>query len=104
MGKAVELPGALASSKQRRVQMMVVHRSNTQALASTSPGSEERFRARRLLPGMAKRLREVMLASWLGTTYGHGQDPGCLLTSIDDYWQRALSAQAHLAVWCRPSS
>ena len=37
----------------------VTYRLCAQALASTSPGSEERFRARRLLPGMAKRLREV---------------------------------------------
>lgn len=31
----------------------------SQALAATSPDSNERFRARRILPGMAKRLREV---------------------------------------------
>ena len=30
-----------------------------QNLAATPPNSEERFQARRLLPGMAKRLREV---------------------------------------------
>lgn len=32
---------------------------HAQALASTVPSSEERFRARRILPGMAKRLREA---------------------------------------------
>lgn len=33
--------------------------SAAQDLAATSPDSRERFEARRLLPGMAKRLREV---------------------------------------------
>ena len=33
-----------------------------QALATTSVDSEERFRARHILPGMAKRLREVVVS------------------------------------------
>ena len=33
-----------------------------QDLAATPPDSKERFEARRLLPGMAKRLRDVRLA------------------------------------------
>jgi hypothetical protein len=99
------VPGVVIQvQRRRRADSGVMYRLYAQALASTSPGSEERFRARRLLPGMAKRLREVKLGAWLATTFGHGQDPGCLLTPIDDYWQRALSAKAHLVVWCRPLS
>ena len=52
-----------------------------QALASTSPGSEERFRARRLLPGMAKRLREVCQALHLAQPLHHDL-PGWLLITL----------------------
>lgn len=45
--------------RQANADADAMHAPCAQALASTSPGSEERFRARRLLPGMAKRLREV---------------------------------------------
>lgn len=67
-----QAPGVVIHMLRRKgADRNVTYSLCAQALASTSPGSEERFRARRLLPGMAKRLREVMLAVWLSTAYRH---------------------------------
>ena len=55
---------------RERTDSGVMCRLGAQALASTSPGSEERFRARRLLPGMAKRLREVCCPRGLAPPMG----------------------------------
>lgn len=54
----------------------LLHR--VQALAATAPDSEERFRARRQLPGMAKRLREVRPDCVTGHTCARGCWPHVL--------------------------